>query len=129
MSDPDGAERATSRMRALLACLHDAGVPEADVTGAARAGLVVVALQEGTGRAVVEFKTWLSRIPPAPTAPDATLARYLRLARPHSIYFRVIWREAAEARPEAGDDEVFGTLWGALDSVEGERMLATLEAL
>jgi hypothetical protein len=128
VSDPDDAARVTSRMRALLACLRDAGVPEADLVGVARAGLVLVALREGTGRAVAKFRAWLGRVPPRPTAPDVALARYLRLGRPHAIYFVLVWREVVEARPGAGDDEVFSLLWSALDAVEGERLVAEFEA-
>lgn len=114
--------------RALLAYLRAEGVPDPDVMGAARAGLVIAAVREGRGAEARRLRAWLAEVPPADPATCATpFARYVSWAGPRWAVFVVLWRRIAEARPSS-DDDVLTLLCRALDRVEGERLVAALEA-
>lgn len=115
-------ERLASRMRALLACLADDCVSAADLIGVARAGLILAVLTEGRSPEVHVFRDRLRSARPVSTDVDTLVARYIRRASPLSSYFVVIWREA-----DVGDDhETFERLWATLDTLEGERLAASL---
>ncbi|MBI2526592.1 MAG: hypothetical protein HYY95_07925 [Candidatus Rokubacteria bacterium] len=125
---PDRDQLATT-VRALLRFLRDDGVPAADLVGVVRAGILLVAIREGVGGGVEALRAWLMTCAPAPGVPACPdLTRYLKAADARWPYLVVLWRQAADARPTASADAVFAALWAAVDSVEGARMVATLEA-
>lgn len=123
-----GDEPLAPRLRALIHCLRDEGVAEGDLIGTCHVGLLVAALLEGYGAAVEELRALLAGAPPSAAAPEDTpFARWCRAASKHRAYFVVVWREAV-ASLEADSDAVFSALWGMLDTIEAERMVAALEA-
>ncbi len=102
-------------VRGLLALLRDEGVPDRDLIGVARYGVLLIALARAPEMA--DLRAWIGAQPGSPD-PEAPAARYARALDGRVTYFWVIWDEAA-ARLGA---ETFPTLWALLDTVEGERL-------
>lgn len=123
------AESLLVTMRALVADLQGDGVPGCDVLGTARVGLVTVAVHEGRGPEARRLRDWLLTevVPPVAPAPSV-FGHYLDLASPRWVVFLNLWHHIAEAWPDDDDDGVLTLLCRALDTIEGERLVATLEA-
>jgi hypothetical protein len=114
-----------SRMRAVLAILRDEGVADEDVVAVARVGLVLVALvRDPLGPGV---RAWMEAQPPAACRlePGHPFVRYCQRATEGFNYFLILWTDAQAMVPATA---VLGTLWAALDRVEGERLAQTLDS-
>ena len=119
------ADIALVHARTLVTCLADSGVPDPDLLGTARAGLVLLGLDRIKTETVRRFRADIDALPEHHGPPDPrSTARYLGYAAPRLVYATVMWDDLAALGldPEA----VFATLWAALDQIECDHMLGAM---
>lgn len=106
--------------RSTIRLLRARHVPERDLVGTCRIGLLLAALRVGVGDEIEAIRQQCAAAKGTAGAPAPDWTRWIRTAGAELALFLVAWDMAGS---DGGDDDKFERLWRALDHAEVEERL------